>query len=284
MRRLPELALVAVTALWGATFLSTREALRDTGPFTLLFLRFLVGALLVGCLVRRRPTARQALGALTVSLAVAVAIGSQTLGLRTVESGRAAFLTALYVPLVPLLQAPLTGVRPTRGAVVGAAVAFAGLALLSSGEGLSFRFGAGEALMLVGALASALQIVLVGRFATEGDARANTAVQLAAVALLALGGASAEGMRTAAPGLGHVAFLGVFGTAGAILTMNWAQRTVSPSRATLIYALEPVWAAGFGALVGERLGPLGMVGGGLVVAGALLGEFLPERCVTLKAA
>ncbi len=277
MKRLPELVLVLVTAIWGGTFLATRAALAGTGPFTLLFLRFGIGALLVGSFIRRKPTGRELYGALMVALVTAVAMATQTIALRTVESARAAFLTSLYVPLVPLLQGPLTGRRPTVGAVLGAALAFAGLVALSLDGGLTLRFGLGEGLLVVGAVASALQIVLVGRVSGQGDPSVLTALQLAGVALLTLSGAATEGMRTTPTGLAIAAGLGIVATAGALWAMNWAQRTVSPSRATLIYALEPVWAAAFGAIAGEQFGPWGAVGGGLVVAGALTGEFLPVR-------
>lgn len=275
MKRLPELVLLGVTAVWGGTFLATRTALAGTGPFTLLFLRFALGAGLVGAFLRRRPTGRELHGALLVALVTAIAMATQTFALRTVESARAAFLTSLYVPLVPLLQGPLTGRRPGAGAIFGATLAFVGLAALSSDGGLTLKFGFGEALLVVGAVASALQIVLVGRVSATGDASMITALQLGGVALLTLSGAATEGLRVTPVGLVLAAGLGIFATAGALWAMNWAQRTVSPARATLIYALEPVWAAGFGALAGERLGCWGAVGGGLVVAGALVGEFLP---------
>lgn len=277
MKRLPELVLVVVTAIWGGTFLATRTALQGTGPFTLLFVRFTLGALAVGLFVRKRPSSRQLGAGLLIGLVTAIAIGSQTIGLRTVESARAAFLTALYVPLVPLLQGPLTGARPGRPAALGAGLAFVGLTLLSLDGGLSLRFGLGEALMLVGALASALQIILVGRFAAEGDASATTAIQLASVAMLTLSGGATEGLHMTPMALGLAAGLGLLATAGALYAMNWAQRSVSPTKATLLYALEPVWAAAFGLMAGEALSVLAAVGGGLVVTGALVGELLPDR-------
>ncbi len=280
MKRLPELVLVAATAVWGATFLATRTALQSTGPFTLVFLRFVIGALLVGSLVRRVPTLQEVKGALWVAFALAVAIITQTLGLRTVEGGRAAFITALYVPLVPLLQMILTKQRPSPGVLVGAFAAFIGLGMLGSDGGFSFQFGLGEALILIGAVASAFQIILIGRFSAGSDVRLNTAIQLAGVAALTVGGAAVEGMHTSPTGMGLIAFLGLLGTAGAILAMNWAQKTVSPAKATLIYALEPVWAAAFGVLAGEHLGVWSAAGGSLVILGALIGEFAPIRRVS----
>lgn len=277
MKRLPELVLLLVTAIWGATFLATRVALQGTGPFTLLFVRFLLGALAIAAFVRRRPSSRQLGAGMLIGLVTAIAIGSQTIGLKSVESARAAFLTALYVPLVPMLQGPLTGVRPGRPAAMGAGLAFIGLTLLSCDGRFSFHFGLGEALMLVGALASALQIILVGRFAAEGEASATTAIQLGSIALLTLSGAATEGLRMSPLAFGLAAGLGLFATAGALYAMNWAQRSVSPSKATLLYALEPVWAAGFGLAAGETMSVSVAVGGLLVVMGAVIGEFWRDR-------
>ncbi|MNT09827.1 EamA-like transporter family protein [compost metagenome] len=54
--------------------------------------------------------------------------------------------------------------------------------------------------------------------------------------------------------------------------MNWAQKTVSATRATLIYTLEPVWAGLFGRIAGERLSSLGLVGAGLILLSVLVSE------------
>lgn len=275
--RLPELLLLLAAAVWGGTFLATRTALAGIGPFSLVFLRFAIGALVIGAFVRRKPTAFEIQGAVLIAVVTTIALVTQTIGLKTVESARAAFITALYVPLVPLLQGPLTGRRPTVGTILGAGLAFIGLAALASDGDLSLKVGFGEVLILVGALASALQIVLVGRFASQGDPLPTTAVQLAGVALLALSGAANEPLRVSTTGLVLAGGLGLVATAGCYWAMNYAQRTVSPARATLIYALEPVFAAVFGVMAGEKLGAWGCAGGGLVVAGALVGEFLPER-------
>ena len=54
--------------------------------------------------------------------------------------------------------------------------------------------------------------------------------------------------------------------------MNWAQRSVSPTRATLIYAGEPVWAGVVGRIAGERLPGLALLGGALIVLGVVVSE------------
>ena len=56
------------------------------------------------------------------------------------------------------------------------------------------------------------------------------------------------------------------------VAMNWAQQSVSPTRATLIYAGEPVWAGVIGRMAGERFPPIAMVGAALIVAAVIVSE------------
>ena len=70
--------------------------------------------------------------------------------------------------------------------------------------------------------------------------------------------------------------LGIF-SAIIQVTMNWAQRSVSPTRATVIYTGEPVWAGIFGRLAGERLPLLALFGGALIVLGVLVSELKLSR-------
>ena len=66
------------------------------------------------------------------------------------------------------------------------------------------------------------------------------------------------------------------------LTMNWAQKAVSPTRATVIYASEPVWAGIVGRLAGDRLPGLAMVGAALIVIGVLVSELKPAQWLRRK--
>ena len=276
--RLPELALVLVTMVWGGTFLVTRLALDQSGPFAFLSLRFGVGAAAIFLLFAPRMrglTRAEVRAGLMISLAAFGTYGLQTLGLQHIASSKSAFITALYVPVVPILQLALYRRSPRAAAWLGIAMAFAGLILLSAGEGLSPSFGVGEWLTLGGALAAAMQIVLIGRWARSGDPMRLAFVQLAALTAFSVAGMAVAGERIPpmTPGLlGAGVGMGLFGTAFALAAMNWAQRTVSPARATVIYAMEPVWGGVVGALAGELM-TAGMIGGSaLIVAGVLVSE------------
>ena len=106
-----------------------------------------------------------------------------------------------------------------------------------------------------------------------------TVVQLATASLVAFATMipAGESLPPASPGLLIVALgLGIF-SAIIQVTMNWAQRSVSPTRATVIYTGEPVWAGVFGRIAGERLPLLALLGAVFIVAGVLVSELKLKR-------
>ncbi len=124
------------------------------------------------------------------------------------------------------------------------------------------------------AVAIAAEIILISAWARQVDVRRVTVVQLATASLVAFAamGPAGESIPPMRPELLAVALgLGIF-SAIIQVTMNWAQRSVSPTRATLIYTGEPVWAGVFGRIAGERLPLLALVGCLFILAGVLVSE------------
>jgi drug/metabolite transporter (DMT)-like permease len=144
---------------------------------------------------------------------------------------------------------------------------------LAGPENNLLALGPGEIITLIGAIAIAAEIILISAWAGKVDVKRVTVVQLATASLVAFAtmvpaGESVPPMST---GLVVVALgLGIF-SAIIQVTMNWAQRSVSPTRATVIYTGEPVWAGIFGRF-GERLPLLALVGAAFIVAGVLVSE------------
>ncbi|CAB3946106.1 hypothetical protein LMG7053_02067 [Achromobacter ruhlandii] len=234
----------------------------------LLFRRHMAG------LTRRETGAGVAIGC-----ALFLGYYLQTYGLRTITSSQSAFITALYVPIVPLLQWAVLKRPPGLMSWVGVGLAFTGLVLLAGPEAGTLHFSPGEVATLAGAAAIAAEIILIGHFASSVDSRRVTAVQLLTAGLVSfalmplLGEAvPAFSWRWAGGAIG-------LGLASAViqLTMNWAQKSVSPTRATVIYAGEPVWGGIVGRLAGERLPGVALVGAALIVAGVLASEIKFKR-------
>lgn len=272
-----EIALVLVTMLWGSTFLIIHIAMQHSGPLFFVGLRFTIAGLMALLLFRKHMAGitRLEVGAgIAIGCALFLGYFLQTEGLRTITSSQSAFITALYVPIVPLLQWAVLKRPPGLMSWIGVALAFSGLILLAGPEAGSLRFSPGEVATLAGAVAIAAEIILIGLFAKRVDSRRVTFVQLLTAGLVSF--ALMPVMGESIPAFSWLwagAAIGL-GLASAIiqLTMNWAQKSVSPTRATVIYAGEPVWGGIVGRLAGDRLPALALAGAALIVAGVLASE------------
>ncbi|AOP43314.1 DMT family transporter [Edwardsiella piscicida] len=277
-----ELILIFITMLWGGTFLIVHRAMTVSGPFFFVGLRFAAATLVLGAISWRHLrgfTRRELLWGLCIGAAIAAGYGLQTYGLQTISSSKSAFMTALYVPLVPLLQWLFLGRRPRLMAWLGIGLAFVGLLLLAGPQDGTLTLGAGETATLFSTLAIAAEIILISGCAGRVDVRRVTVIQLATASLLGFALMAPNG-ESVPPYSGYLLLsaLGLGLASGIIqVTMNWAQRSVSPTRATVIYAGEPVWAGVVGRIAGERLPGVALLGAALIVVGVLISELKPRR-------
>jgi len=275
-----EAALVGITMIWGVTFLVVHDAMAVSGPLFFVGLRFATAALTMTLLsLPALPglTRRDLVAGGAIGLSIFLGYTLQTYGLRSIPSSESAFITALYVPLVPLLQWLVLRRRPGPMSWVGVGCAFLGLLFLAGPQGAGLGLGIGEGLTVASTLAIAAEIVLIGRFAATANLRRVTMVQLGFAALIAF--ALMPALHEPLPGFSWRLIASACGlglASGPIqLTMNWAQKRVSPSRAAVIYAGEPVFAGIVGRIAGERLPPLSLLGAALIVAGVIVGEWRP---------
>lgn len=277
-----EVALIVITIFWGSTFLIVHQAMKYSGPAFFVGIRFLAAglmSLLIFHKAMRGLTRKEVWGGTAIGFSLFLGYGLQTHGLQTITSSQSAFITALYVPIVPLLQWMVLGRPPRLMSWVGVGLAFAGLMLLAGPEAGSLAMSPGEIATVLSAVAIAAEIILIGRFANEVDSRRITVVQLLTCGVFSLLAMPVVGegipdfswvWAGAALGLG-------FASAVIQLTMNWAQKVVSPTRATVIYAGEPVWGGIFGRLAGDRLPALALLGAAFIVAGVIASELQPKK-------
>ncbi len=272
-----ECVLILITMVWGVTFLLVQHALTASGPMFFVGLRFAAAACIVSLFsIRslRGMTLFEIKAGFFIGIAIMLGYGLQTVGLQTIPSSQSAFITALYVPFVPLLQWLVLGRRPGLMPSLGIMLAFAGLMLLSGPNGASLNFSHGEIATLVSAIAIAAEIILISAYAGKVDVRRVTVVQLSTASVLAF--LMIGPTNEVIPDFSWLLLVSAvgLGAASAIIqvAMNWAQKSVSPTRATLIYAGEPVWAGIAGRLAGERLPGIALVGAVLIVAAVIVSE------------
>ena len=281
--RRQELALVAITMFWGGTFPIIHYALTICGPFFFVGCRFILAALLLGFCFRkalREAAPHDVFAGCVIGVVAFLGYFLQTYGLQTISSSRSAFLTALYVPLVPIMQWLFLRRPPTFMNWIGVLCAFAGLLLMAGPGNAGGSVGRGEAATLCGAVVFAGEIIAIGFFAGRVQLQCVTFVQLLTAGVLSLLLMLVTGEPAPADHLDlALALAAGLGLATAViqLTMNWAQRSVSPTRATLIYASEPVWGGFFGRLTGDRLPLPALIGAACIVTGVLVSEWKRKK-------
>jgi drug/metabolite transporter (DMT)-like permease len=276
------ICLVAVTAVWGSTFLVVKDAVTRMPVMDFLAWRFGIAALATfvvrpGAAARIGPRGRR----LGVVLGAALGGGyvAQTVGLQHTPATVSGFITGLFVVLTPLCAGVLLR-RPVGGTTwVAVVLATAGLGLLSL-RGLSV--GGGEALTLLCAVAFALHIVGLGEWSSSYDSAGLAVVQLTTVATLSI--AAAAPVSLAPPpdaGVwGAVLLTALPATAIAFFVQTWAQAHLAPTRAAVVMTMEPVFAGIFGVVFGgDSLGLRTAAGAALVLVAMYAVELGPRRGV-----
>src|SRR5215471_9240323 len=270
--------LVFVSMIWGSTFLTVQQTIRLTGPFTFLALRFGIAALILAMIFHKRLaqiTRAEVINGSLIGLFLFGTYALQTTGLQYTTSSKAGFITGMYVPLVAILAVPLLRQRPTLSSLLGVMLSMVGLTLLSVNSSFQFTFGLGESLVMGCAIACALHVICISKFAPRGDAMNLALVQIAITALLSLIAIPIGREPFVLPPLpvwGSALFMGVAATAFALAVMNRVQQFVSSTQATLIYALELVWVGLLGSLAGEYLSLFAWIGCGCILLGMITGE------------
>jgi drug/metabolite transporter (DMT)-like permease len=272
----PILALVAVTAIWGYTFVPVQKAVGVYPLFAFLAVRFAISTVALApfawgslrALPRRGWWAGLGAGSM-----LATAYALQTAGLELTTVASTGFITGLYVVFTPVI-ALVAWRTPVPTAVwIGVVLSLAGLLLLSGAPGGSW---AGNVLVLGNAVAQSLQIAAMERFAPRYDARALTFLQMGVACTGFVVVAIAAGQLETPPDAATwyaLVVTGLFAGALGYLVATWVQSRTTAARAALVFTLEAPFAALFGVLLlSERLGWAGWAGCATMLAGILLAE------------
>ena len=240
--------LLAAAIIWGSAFAVVKNTLDSVPPSMMIALRFGIAALISGAILRkhlRGLTRGQVLMGLLVGVLTGLAYIVQTIGLQDTTAGKNAFLTTIYVLLVPF----------------GSAVLFhemlLGIGILSL-DGESGGLNRGDVLTLVCGVLYAAQIISVGRCNERMDTYALIVLEFAFAALTGLcwSLATERGMpiQWNMQSIGGILYVAVFSTMLASSCQNIAQKLAPTSHAALLMSLESVFGALSGVIfLGEKL-------------------------------
>lgn len=280
--------LILTTFFWGGSFLFTKIGVSTLPPQLFVLTRFLLATLIMLLVFAGRLRELNA-GTVRRGVIVGCALGLTNLsfvfGIKGTSISRAGILNNLFVLFIPLIARIIWRDRVGKTNLAGIVLAVAGIGLLATGGGQGFNRG--DLVSTLCAFMIACHIITVSKVLKDDDVYLVSMVQFATVATIA---AAATLMLplpsfsvTPAAAL-SVLYCAVFPTVVCFTLQNTFQRYVTPTRAGLVYTLDPVWSllAGF-LFLGERLNGREWIGCGLIFLAALLPlsvRYLYERRLT----
>lgn len=267
--------LILTTLFWGGSFLFTKIGLREIPPSLFVFTRFTLATLIMLIVFARRLKGFDR-GVLQRGLIVGLALGLTNLsfvfGVQGTSISRAGILNNLFVLFIPLITKLIWRDRVGRINLIGIALAAVGIWLLATSGGVGFNRG--DLISTVCAFFIACHIITVSKVLKDDDVYLVSMVQFATVAIIS-GLASLTipipSFTVSSTGVMTIVYCAIFPTIICFTMQNTFQRYVTPTRAGLIYTLDPVWSLLAGMFVlGERLKPLEWLGCGLIFLAALV--------------
>ncbi len=265
MKKMPlanMLMLLGAALIWGTAFVAQSLGMNYVGPVTFNGLRYFLGAavLLPMIIYRRRKEAPEnagrnvpvrpwpVMGSLCCGFFLFAASTMQQIGIVTTDVGKACFITALYIVLVPLLNLAVTRKTSLR-LWAGVVLACAGLYLLSITDGLHLE--PGDRSLLLCAVLFAFQIMSVDHFAPGADSLELACGQFTVAGILGTTAALLTeeiSLSALAAGILPLLYVGVFSSGIAYTLQIAGQKNADPSVASLIMSLESVISAAAGYL------------------------------------
>lgn len=303
MKQRNSILLILTAFIWGVAFVAQSEGGDAVGPYTFNCIRSLIGsAVLLPViaildkmkLTKRRPSTgkeRNTLLAGGISCGVILCIASnlQQMGLYYgTSAGKAGFLTACYILLVPVLGLFLKK-KCSLNIWIGVAVTLAGLYLLCMDDSFSIRFS--DILLLLCALVFAVHILVIDHFSPLVDGVRMSCIQFFTAGVLSVIPMffmdmkhSLSGIREWAPALTTadswipILYAGILSCGVAYTLQIVGQQGVNPTVASLLLSLESVFSVIAGwVILGEKMGGRELLGCALIFTAVILAQLPPVK-------
>jgi len=292
-----EIALVSITIFWGVTFAIIKLALDDISPMFFISIRFTLAALILLPFLWK-PLLSSGFDTIKAGLFLGllyfIGFATQTVGLYYTTATKSGFITGTFVIFIPILQMIIEKRAPSRGNIIGIVLVVIGLILLSS-KGITIldiiselgsNFNFGDFLTLICAVFYALYVVYIDILTKKFDYKPLIILQV-----LFTGAAgfvftflfSYTGIETLRYDFNQTVILvilytAIFSSVLATALQTKYQKTVTPTKAGIIFSLEPIFAALFAFLIiDERLSSFGILGCIFIFTGVLVSELLDKN-------
>lgn len=273
-----ELALFSTTFIWGSTFVVVKAGTENISPSLFIALRFGIGALIFGLLLfnkLKHIQFRTVKKGVILGMMLGVGILLQNYGIYQTTASKSAFITGLMVIFTPIAQLVLERRPPKIGNIMGIFVVMCGLFLLTSPSGSEVNYG--DILVLISAFIFGVYIVYLDIYSKDENVMQLAFIQVAVTTTIAALAVPFENIifMPTTQLLLSLLYMGICATVFSTYVQTRYQKDTTPTRAVIIFTIEPVITAVLAYFVlGEILGVSGIIGAVLIISGILISEFM----------
>lgn len=292
-----ESALFSITIFWGVTFAIIKLALNDISPMLFIAIRFLFAALLLLPFLLK-PLLQSNIDVIKAGIFLGllyyIGFATQTAGLYYTTATKSGFITGTFIIFIPIFQLILERKAPGKGNIIGIALVIIGLVLLSSNgvtvldilSELGSNFNVGDFLTLICAIFYALYVVYIDIITKKYDYKALIILQVLFTGLagfiftILFDATGIESIRYDfnTTVILVILYTAIFSSILATAVQTKYQKTVTPTKAGIIFSLEPIFAALFAFLIiHEKISNFGIIGCIFIFTGVLVSELFDKN-------
>jgi drug/metabolite transporter (DMT)-like permease len=290
-------ALVLTTLLWGLTFVVIKLSLADVSPLLFVSLRFTLASLILLPFMFglfKTFTKEILIGGVILGLLNFAGFATQTIGLEFTSATKSGFITGTFVIFTPILQLIIEKRIPRKENVLGILLVLLGLAFLASKGNSLFdifmelgkNFNIGDFFTLLCAIVFAAYIVYLDIISHKIDYKVLVFIQIIITGIcgwlftyfLSVSGLEKFNFQLNGTVAFGIVYTALFATVIATTLQTKYQKYVTPTKAAIIFSLEPIFAATFAFFViNERVSNFGFIGCIFIFTGLLVSELLGKR-------
>ena len=271
--------LILTAAIWGFAFVVVKDSVDTIPPVYMVSIRYTIAAVLLGFVLipqfKKLNRYYWIHGAVT-GLMLALGYITQTIGCKYTTAGKNAFLTTIYVILIPLISWPLNKKRPHFVVFLSAVMALVGIGLLAlRNEGGVLGFNVGDILTLICGLFYALHIIFTAKFSQDKNPVILTWIQFIVAAVFSwavsplIDGSFSVALLKSSRVIFSMLYLGIFSSLVAFLLQNICLKYMESSLASLFLSLESVFGVIFSTIFLRERMTLVMIFGCVLIFAAI---------------
>lgn len=280
--------LILTAAIWGFAFVVVKDSVDTIPPVYMVSIRYTIAAVLLGFVLisqfKKLNRYYWIHGSVT-GLMLALGYITQTIGCKYTTAGKNAFLTTIYVILIPLISWPLNKKRPHFVVFLSAVMALVGIGLLAlRNEGGVLGFNVGDILTLICGLFYALHIIFTAKFSQDKNPVILTWIQFIVASVFSwavsplIDGSFSVALLKSSRVIFSMLYLGIFSSLVAFLLQNICLKYMESSLASLFLSLESVFGVIFSTIfLRERMTLVMIIGCVLIFAAITIADQFHEN-------